>query len=350
MKHRLLIIKPSSLGDVANALAVVPGVRKAWPDAEVHWLANAEYQGLVLAAGVDHALVFERGQWRAWSRIWRGVANLAGLCRALRAANYDAVLDLQGLLRSALFARVAGAPERIGFSDAREGATWMYTRTVAVNRHGTHAVDACMAVARALCGDACQPEWRWPGIEPVVRGMHEASGTVAGEYVVLVAGARHVAKRWPEQRFAEAAAELWQRHRWRMVLVGDRSEEEMCARIKHTAVGLGCDGSALLPLAGRLSLVEVAALCRDSRLVLAGDTGVMHLAVAVGARVVALMGPTRPESHGPYGQPGHVVSAQMECVPCQSTRGRCKDKGACMRTITVEAVMAKIDEVVAETT
>ena len=345
MSRKVLIIKPSSLGDVANALAAIPAVRALYPGCVLHWLVNAEYEELVRAAGVDDVLRFERGMWRGVSTLASGIGTLCRLHKALRRARYDTVIDLQGLFRSGWFAWMTGAAVRLGFSDARECASLFYTHVVDTRRHFVHAVDACMAAVRALGGADVQAAWEWPGLAAVAGDVHEAAGTKPGGYVVLVPGARHGAKRWPAESYADVAARIWKGHGIPLVLVGAADEEELCAHVKRAAVEHGCDGSAVLPLAGRVSLAGLVTLCRDSRLVVSNDTGALHLAVASGASVVAVMGPTRREGHGPYGQMDHVVAARKDCAPCQGTRrrSRCTDEGACMRTITVESVMGKAD-------
>ena len=141
---RILIIKPSSLGDVLHALPTVNLIRRRFPEAHLTWLINAELSSLLKNCPViDERLEFHR----------RAYARLPGLVRRLRAGRFDLVVDLQGLLRSGLFAWVSGAGRRLGLSDSREGARWCHTEVVAVPR--CHAVDRYLLAAEQLgCGRA----------------------------------------------------------------------------------------------------------------------------------------------------------------------------------------------------
>ena len=340
--RKILIVKPSSLGDIANALAIVPRLRTAFPGCEIHWLANSEYRPLVEAGGVDRVLCFERAAWRRWGSVARAARALVALCVALRAERYDAAIDLQSLFRSAWFVWITGAPVRIGFADARECATLFYTDRVEIKRHFAHAVECYLKTLEVMGVPAAPATWEWHGLDACAEAVRRKTGAATGAYFVLVPGSRGWTKQWPSERFAAVAAALWKRYAQPIVLAGGADERVLTEQVAREAVQQGCRAEAITSVAGALSLVELAALCRDCRLLLACDTGPMHLADAVGARVVALMGPTRAVGHGPYRQPGNAVVAHMECVPCQDAREQCRKRPACMETVTVEEVMDKI--------
>ncbi len=340
-RHRVLVIKPSSLGDVVNGLVVVPRLRQLIPSCEIHWLVNAEYADVVAAAGVDRVLSFHRDSWRRWSGVLTGARNVVALSRALLAAKYDVALDLQGLFRSGWFTWITRAPLRIGFADARECARMFYNRRVAIDRHATHAVDCYLKTLEILGDNKSPAEWQWFGLDTVAEKLHAGLGTSVGAYFVFVLGARWKSKRWTASAFAETAVELWETYQQRIFLVGDSREQEMADAVIREAGARGRADDGILSLAGKINLVELIALCRDSRLVLTPDTGPMHCAVAAGAKVVALMGPTDPVRHGPYNQPEHVVKSSMPCMPCY--RRRCRAKGqSCMEALTPAMVMQAV--------
>lgn len=292
---RILIIKPSSLGDVVHALPTVNLIRRRHPDARIAWLINHELSGLLERCPIiDERIEFAR----------RAYGSLPSLLARLRRGRFDLVVDLQGLLRSGLFARVTGAPQRIGLSDSREGARWFHTEVVTVPR--CHAVDRYLKAADHLgCGTA-------PVVFPI---GHADSLPIEGTgWIAVNPMARWESKIWPADRFA---ALLEQLPAERLVFVGSRGEAD---RIEAITRGRAWN------LAGRLTLLQLAAFYRRCAVVISNDTGPMHIAAAVGARVVALFGPTDPRLVGPYGA-GHVV--------LQGAGGR-------MDAITVEQVAAAV--------
>ncbi len=345
MSSRVLIIKPSSLGDVVNALAVAPRLRRLLPGCAIDWLVNREYAPLVAAAGIDSVIVFDRGSWRRWSGVVHGARNLWHVSAGVRRARYDLAIDLQGLLRSGWFAWISGAPRRLGFADAREGAAWAYTHRITVARRHMHAVECCLAAVRALGDDAAPVTWDWPGLDDAVPALRAQTGLAPGSFCVLVPGSRRAEKRWPAAAWAELAARIWNTHRMPIVLAGSPDETPIADAIMADAVTHGAAPDAVRNYAGALTLVELLALCRDSRIVVACDTGPLHMAVAAGARVVALMGPTHPDRHGPYGQRDHVVMAPVACAPCHGGRRRCGAQPECMSAISVDEVSNKVTAV-----
>lgn len=346
MGKKILVIKPSSLGDIANALAVVPQLRRIFPGSAVHWLANAEYAGFAAVSGVEQVIDFDRSSWRRWTGVFRGTKTFIALCRVLRSQRYDIVIDLQGLLRSGWFARVTGAPVRVGFADARESAGIFYSDRVSVDRHTMHSVDCCLKAVEAL-GNVQNPVcWEWPGINRNAAAVHEKIGTRQGSYFVFVPGARWQTKRWNPSSYAHVAAELYQLYRMPVYVTGTAAEVQLTGRIVMEASQLSDGSNRIVSLAGKLDIVELAVLCRDARLVLSGDTGPMHMTDALGGRLLALMGPTNPVEHGPYLQPENVISVHLSCVPCHQ-RKCTKENIDCMDMITPEMVLAKINRICA---
>lgn len=342
---RVLVVKPSSLGDVVSALAVVPRLRRLLPGCRIDWFVNREYAPLVAAAGVDEVIAFDRRSWRHWRGVLAGVRNVWDVAMALRRARYDIVLDLQGLLRSGWFTWISGAPRRIGFADAREGAWLAYTERVRVARHEMHAVDCCLAVLRALGDDAAPAWWEWPGLDKVATEVRKKTGMAPESFFVIVPGSRRAEKRWPTAAWGELTARLSQAYHLPVAIIGDESERGLAAEIAGAATARGAAPGVVHVLAGALNLVEVLAFSRDSRLLIGCDTGPLHAAVAAGARVVELMGPTHPDRHGPYGQREHVVMAPAACAPCHGGARTCGAMPNCMAAITVDIVMNKVHEV-----
>lgn len=276
---RILIVKPSSLGDVVHALPTVARLRAKFPDAHITWLIGSGISSLLKNCPVinDH-IEFHR----------RDSTKLPALLARLRREHFDLVVDLQCLFRSGFMTRVTGAPRRIGLSDAREGARMFYNEIVPVTRE--HAVDRYLRVAGHLGCPAAPIEF------PL--GVSKPAGK---ELIAINPVARWESKIWGDDNFSKLLDKLPAK---RIVLVGSAGERDRIEAINR--------GRAR-NLAGGLDLFELAELYRQCAVVISNDTGPMHLAAAVGAPVIALFGPTDPALVGPYG-PGHTVLPDMRNV------------------------------------
>ena len=273
-EFKILIIKPSSLGDVVHALPAVALVKKHWPQARLRWLINPEWAPLLDGnPHVDEVVVFPRGQFRGV----RGWMRIPGWAKAFAAGKADLVLDFQGLLRSALIARLARGGDVVGLSDAREGARLFYDRVAEV-RGQLHAVDRYLALVASLGIDTSGPlEWPLPAGEPV------ASSTEPG-FVLLHPFSRGSGKSLSTAEVAEfcrAIAPL------RVVIVG-RADANPAPEPNAT------------DLLNRTSLHQLIWLIRRAAFVVSVDSGPMHIAAALTPRLVAIHTWSDPGKVGPY--------------------------------------------------
>jgi lipopolysaccharide heptosyltransferase I len=303
--RRILIIKPSSLGDVIHALPTVNLIRRKFPEAHIAWLINHELSSLLQRCPIiNERIEFHR----------RAAATWLPLLRQLRRQNFDIVVDLQGLLRSGLFAFKTGAPRRIGLSDSREGARLFHNEIVPVPR--CHAVDRYLLAARHLGCDSGPVEF------PIgSEGLAPSRSLIA-----INATARWKTKLWGDDKFAALIQHL---PADRLVLTGTAADAPHLTRL----------GPNIRNLAGKTDLFELAQLYQQCCVVITNDSGPMHLAAAVGTPVVAIFGPTDPALTGPYGR-GHIVlRAGIPCSPC--FKDHCTNPVAmeCMRKVTVEQVL-----------
>src|ERR1700733_3619443 len=148
---RILLIKPSALGDVVNALPVLPKLRARYPQAQIDWLVTPENALLVERhPALSNVVLFDRRKFSRFGRDWGATKEALGWLRALRRARYDLVVDLGGQLRTALFCLATGAPVRLGLEKAREGAGIVYTHRAPVPTYDVHAVDRYLSVAGML--------------------------------------------------------------------------------------------------------------------------------------------------------------------------------------------------------
>ncbi len=310
---RVLLVKMSSLGDLLHALPTVEALKRGL-GCHLTWVVNAAYADLVRCCpAVDAVLPFERRY---------PLRHLPAFLRGLRRERYHLALDLTGLLKSALVARFARAEVVLGASYTREGAHLFYHAKIGPRQLDRHAILQNLDAAAYLGIEAD------PGAFPL-RFPAPAISLPAGRPVaVLIPGARWATKRWPLDRFAAVAAGL----------LG----EGVHVLVVGEAAPGGEDGwpAGVQDLRGKTSLVELGAVLSRAHVVIANDTGPMHLAAALGRPVIALMGPTDPRRTGPAG-PGHrVLSASPPCSPCLSRTCRNPDRLCCLTAVEPEAVLA----------
>ncbi len=306
----ILIVKLSSMGDVIHALPVVHQL-KAGLGAKVDWVVQGEYAPLAAACpDVARVIEFPRHTW-----LRQGPAFL----RILRAPAYDLVVDLQGLLKSALVARLARSARRIGPSFHREGARWFYSAVAGPRNRNRHAVDEACDVLRHLGLPPAAPEFplRFPALE-FTRGAPR---------IALVPCSRWPTKNWPIPAWIEAGRLLCAAPGADLFIFGGPAD-----RAAGAAITAGLDGRAQ-DLCGRLALAELGSWLQTMDLAITVDSGPMHLAAALGVPVLALFGATDPRRTGPYGM-GHrvLVADGLDCRPCRSRRCAREDL-ACLQGI-----------------
>jgi heptosyltransferase-1 len=273
---RLLIVKTSSMGDVVHALPVASDIRAQRPELQVDWLVEAPFAALpALHPAVHEVLPLA---WRKWRRRLRERATwqaMRSLRTRLRAARYDLVLDLQGLLKSALWARQAGAPVA-GYdrASAREPlAAWLYARTAAVDRR-LHAIERCRRLAAAHLGYAVQGAPDFGIVAPAA-----AAWQAPAPHAVLIPGASREEKLWPEPNWVAVGERLAAQGLVPVLLWGSAAEQARAERI-----AAGC-GGVVPPF---LSVHDAAALLGRAQAVIGLDTGFSHLAAAFGVPTLGI--------------------------------------------------------------
>lgn len=339
--QRILIIKPSSIGDVVNALPFLSSLRQRYPDRYIAWLVEEEAAELLLGHPMlDRVIVSGRRRWGRQLRTpFRGSAVLrevSVLIAELRQGRYDLVVDLQGLLKSAFMVVGAGARFRVGLAGAREGSTSVLTHVVPLPPGPLHAVERYLEAARFLGADPLSNTFVFPS-RPEDRIRAEALLAEAGVepnrvIVALNPQARWRTKLWEEERFARLGEALVRRHGARILLIGSASDLPLARRLADLM------HPAPFVATGRTDLKLLIALLRRIDLLVTVDSGPMHLAAALGTPLVALFGPTDPRLIGPYGDGGVVLRVPLPCSPCSKRRCRIEDERLCMRSIAVEEV------------
>ena len=363
-KYRLLVVRLGAMGDILHALPAVTALRQAHPGWIIDWVVEPSWCAL-LTANCDAAKAESFGtivgpSWEgnpalspaqpvvnrihlAPTKAWRHDPlsaktrmEISALRRGLRQCGYDAVLDFQGAARSAAVAAMTGCRRRIGESRPREwAARWLYTERVIT--HGVHVIEQDMELAAVVAGDNLAP------VQPSLPVDCEADAWCdpilprrAGVQAVLLnPGAGWGAKRWPVERYAAVATELSKRG-MRVLLNAGPGEELIAESIRDQS------GGAALPV--HCSVAQLIALTRRVALVIAGDTGPLHLACALGRPVVGIYGPTDPARNGPFGTRSRVLRSPSS----RRDHSRRPEPEAGLLTITPEAVLQAAGELLAE--
>jgi len=331
--NRILIIKPSSLGDVATTLPMLCDLRRAYPDAKIDWLIHPSLTALLQGHdAINDLILFDRKKLASWWYKPSALSLFRKLLKQLRAARYDLVIDAQGLFRSGFLARYTGAKTRIGFATAREGATLFYTHKVPLPNRGKTmlAVDRMRALLAPLHIDTTTPaQFRLP-----VQVTQHSAFRIPNSFVAIIPGARWNTKRWDIERYIEITRKLLADGQ-HVLLLGSPDEKPLCDQIQAAA-------PAATNLAGQTTLAQMIALLDRASLILGNDSGPLHVAVALGKPIVAIYGPTSPDFVGPYGQLQNVLRHDVPCHPC---RLRECDHHSCMKGVPVELVWEKMKQV-----
>jgi len=296
--NNILIIKPSALGDIVQALPALSALRKSFPDAEISWLVRPEFAPLLENhPHLTRVIHFDRKfLGKAWFHPGAFAAMLS-LFRQIRRCQFDAVFDFQGLFRTAFLARVAGCKKRFGLADAKELSRFFYTHRIKKPAESPHVVDYYLNMIRATGAAELEVEFTLPRDAPAeeaVRHLLAANSITSQQYVVLVPGSAHADKCWPIDRFAQLADKLSCGHSLSIVATGNPSEAPLVERLVQSA------DAPIGNLAGRTSISELIALFRNAALVVSNDTGPGHIAAALGRPIVMIFGRSNPLRVAPY--------------------------------------------------
>ncbi|KPJ99653.1 MAG: hypothetical protein AMK71_09400 [Nitrospira bacterium SG8_35_4] len=333
---KILVIKPSSLGDVIHALPFLNAVKEQFPDSEIDWVISKNLQGILEGHPMIHELfILNKDEWKSVRNIPRTASEISALKNRLKSKHYDIVMDLQGLLRSGLIAFSTPTTLKVGFKDAREGSSFFYDKKVSVN--GTvHAVDKCLEAAKAIGAAVKKAEFPIHIGRDAREEVHELLGEVK-DYIVVIPSARWITKRWPAENFASLISKILMP----CVLAGSRADKELSQRIIDLS-----SGNTVIDLCGRTDLKQLTALIEGARAVVTNDSGPMHIAAALDKPTIAIFGPTDPVKTGPYGWQKNrnlkVLRADVPCTPCRKKKG-CREF-ICMSRITVGEVYEALKE------
>ena len=340
MNGKVLIVAPNWIGDAVLSLPVVDGCGQFWQEAELTVLARTRVAELFAARESEaRVLEYERGSGP------QRLKNLMALSRSLGRERFDLAILLPNSLGSALIARLAGVPQRLGYST--DGRGWLLTHKLRDRRKekGLHQVDYYLGLLHSL--GACQldriPQLHLrPEVTDRAVALKAGLGVDRNELLIGVhpGAAYGVTKRWFPERFA-AAMEMLQKPGRKFLLLGGPGEDSLAEKISKIMAQPPID------VVGKTTVAEALALISSCGLFLSNDSGLMHVAAALRVPQVALFGSTDPEKTAPLNDKAVVIHPkEIHCTPC--FKSECPEDLECMKAIAVEEVVVVAEQLLEE--
>ena len=336
MSH-FLLVRLGAFGDIVHAIPVAAALSRAFPSARIDWLVSAKHRELLdLVPLIDRRLIVKDHGAAG------GGLSVVSAIRELRRGRYDVALDLQGLLKSAAFARLSGAARVVGFSSSylREplarpfytdvydpGGGGMYDP-----RERSHVVQMNLGLLTTIGVTAAAPEFPIERVDTeIARATRERAGN---RYALVNPGAAWPNKRWPAARYGAVARAVAERHGLKTIVSWGPGEEGLAQEVVRES-----SGAALL--SPRTSIADLLALIRGAALMISGDTGPTHVAAALGTPIVGIYGPTRPSRNGPWAAADIAISRDDVCQ-CHHLR-RCTRDRMCLLDIEAAEVLDAVE-------
>jgi len=325
---RVLIVKLSSLGDLFHALPTVHALKEGL-NAQIDWVTQPEYAELVCCfADVDRVIEFPRRDLPG---------KLPAFLHDLRNTRYDLVIDLQGLMKSAVITAAARGDRKIGPSGAREGSHLFYHEQAGKKNKQRHAVEELYDAVRHL-------ELSVPIKAQFPVQFPTGSTLGPGLQVALCPCSRAAGKDWPADRFAATALALQQELNATLHLVGSPADRALCQQIADAV------GPHAINHAGSTTLIELGSLLQQMNLLITVDSGPMHMAAAISTPTLALFGPTSPKRTGPYGDPHRVIESSFQSAEKKISKKTRQRDMRYIEAISTEEVTAAARELIINAT
>jgi len=337
--QRILLVRPSALGDVCRTVPVLVSLSRAMPEAAIDWVVRDSFTDAVAAhPDLNEVIAFPRQRFASWWRNPAALRAMIGWQGALRTRRYDVVIDCQGLLRSGLMTAFTAAPVRIGHIDAREFAWLAYNERVR-GEDLNHTVDRMLGLLQPLdiqpvadmrlyTTEADQSWWN--------RHRRSVRLDDGAPYAVLAPTARWPSKRWPIERWTQLVQPLRDMGYAACVIIGAPGEEPQVREL------IDAGGDHVIDLVGKARVGQTMAVVEQASLLLANDSAPLHMAVGFDVPLVGLFGPTDPARVGPYGRDDAVL---RKYEPHAGQTVHFKDDAlgdALMRLIEVDDVLQRV--------
>lgn len=338
--RRIAILKPSALGDIVHALPVLSGLRERFASARITWIVNRSFEPLLRDhPELDATIPFDRAAFRA---IGSALRYSAVFLNRLRRERFDLVVDLQGLLRTGLMCAATGSPWRIGFANAREGANRFYTHCVEVpDADQIHAVDRYWRIAETL-GCSGRKRFVVPLQIAEVDAVRQELRHAPRPWLAVAPGAKWITKCWPPRHFASLLAMARQAFGGTVLLLGSADDRAIAQAIRSQ---LGESSGPCLDYTGATSLPKLAAILSIVDVMIANDTGPLHLAAALGRPCVAPYTCTRVALHGAYRVDSSPRGIATSVACAGSYLKTCPQGMICFQELTPDKLWPALDEV-----
>ncbi len=328
--NRILIVKPSALGDIVHTLPFLHALKNRFPWARIDWVvAQGLHRFLEGHPMIDKLWVIKKDQWKKLGNLRQTMGEINQLRKDLGGQKYDVAIDLSGLFRSGLITGFTKAPVRLGFKESDEGSPLFYTHKI----HGSmkiHAIDRYLKIAEFMgcrTDEIIYPFAPYDLNPPICKTLPE-------RYAVMSPSAGKPANRWHAEKFGELASRL----DLPVVVIASAAEAEIAEEVVAKAKGNA------LSIAGQTGLKDLLAVIRKAQFFICNDTGPMHMAAALNVPVFAIFGPANPIRTGPYGKIHSVIHKELACSPCYAKHPCTNHDFRCMEELGVTRVFEIIQE------
>ncbi|MCK9555544.1 glycosyltransferase family 9 protein [bacterium] len=333
---KILVIKPSALGDVIQTIPAVRVIKNLMPESEISWVVSGKFRKIVeMVDAVSEVYDFKRDKWGNILFLPVTLIEMISLIIKIRMKKFDICFDFQGLFRSGLITWLSGAKIKAGFADAREFAAMFYNRKCPIRRDSVNSVERYIGLVSEVSGKKEKQEvrYRLNVPHPILKlgeVMWFKPGT-KGPKICFMPGSQWHSKRWDVENYRKTVFFLRDKVDARMIITGTREEEEIGNRIVY-----GCEKA--MNLCGKTDILSLTGILSLSDLVITNDNGAMHLAAALGKKMICIFGPSSPERTGPEGKGIFIFRSKLPCAPC--FKRKCP-KGRCMTDISVSIVASR---------
>ena len=317
---KILIIKPSSFGDIIQADPALTALRALYPDAELSWLVFDVWADIIdLFPEVDRKIIWKKKG---------GLPEFFSVIDRVKKEKFDLVIDLQGLMRTALIARFSGAAKILGVPGMKE-LSWLLVKEVNHKKRNMNAVHRSLEVISYLSGKTFEPKFnvRVDNVSEALASniLKKENISPSDEVVAIVPGARGKAKQWPCEYFQRLIDLLTAGPKnLRVIILGDKSTAGLYR------------GMGVADFCGKTTLKNLAAILKKCSAVIGLDTGPVHLAAAMDVPTVVLFGGSDVKETAPVSKNAVIIKKDFKCSPCRG-RMTCRDAD-CLRAISPEEV------------
>ncbi len=334
---KILIIKPSGIGDIIHSLPAAYGLKNLYPNSKIYWLVFGRFEKILHnVPWVDELLL--------WNR-FGGLKEYIRVIKTVKEEKFDLVIDLQGLLRTAVISFFSGGKTRLAVSLLREGA-WLFEKPIEKFDPEMHAVERNYRIVKYLSNEKPLPEpvsfLPWIHItdeekETAKKLIGSFGIKINRPFVLFAVTSRGEHKIWPYFNFIELINLAVKEYNLIPIFLGMKEESEL---VKKVTDGLNCE---YIDLTGKTDLRIACSVISFCKLVIGNDSALIHIASALDIPVIGLYGPTNPTQVGPYGRKHTVILKKLPCGPC-GIKTSCKNY-RCMTEITPEEVFNAVKKI-----